>query len=301
MASSKTKSRKGLDISKTLKLSIAMVLVIGVSVVVFAVLMLQRNSDPSATPTSQVTTQDYHALILEPGDSDSVYFGHHGGILKSSDGGSTWSEVPGIGQDAMNLAVSHTSPQVMYLAGHNVFMKSEDGGQSWRDVQNDLPGLDLHWFVMDPDDLTKLYANSVGFGLYQSTDGGSAWTPWDMEIPGDSSITALAVLGGNPENVLVGTDEGKLLLSPDGAASWEEVGIIDSTPLAFAMNRDTVSIYLGTSKGLYRSDDKGLSWIELPLNTRVMALATGGSDPERVLVVNDKGEIFRSDDAGRTW
>ncbi|NQW24149.1 MAG: hypothetical protein HQ475_11965 [SAR202 cluster bacterium] len=246
-------------------------------------------------------TQDYHALALAPGNPDTVFFGHHGGILESLDGGKTWNKISGLSQDAMNLAVSHENPEVMYLAGHNVFMKSGDGGQTWRDIQNNLPGLDLHWFAPDPDNSSRLYANAAGFGLHQSSDGGVTWTPWDLQIPGDASVSALTVLGGRPVNVLAGTEDGNLFLSSDGAASWEQVGTVNSMPMAFALNPDGVTIYLGSMDGVYRSEDKGLSWTRLPLETRVMALAAGGLNPERVVVVNDKGEVFRSDDGGQTW
>lgn len=277
------------------------VAVVAIIAVAATVLLAQSDTGTSATPISQVGTRDYHALAMAPGNPDLIFFGHHDGILTSSDGGRTWRAVPGLNQDAMNLAIAHQRPHVMYLAGHDVFMKSEDAGQTWRHVQNNLPGLDLHWFAMDPDNPSKLYANAVGFGLHRSVDGGATWTPWALQIPDVASISALAVMGGDPASVLAGGKDGKLFVSADSGATWKQVGIVDSMPMAFALNPDAGTIYVGSMNAVYRSEDKGLTWARLSLNTTVVTLATGGSDPERVIVVNNKGEVFRSNDGGQTW
>lgn len=274
------------------------VLGIGIIAVMFVLLRPDPNS-PS--PVSRVATQDYHAVALAPDDPEVVFFGHHGGILRSEDAGTTWTPVSGLAQDAMNIATERENPDSMYLAGHNVFMRSGDGGRTWQHVQNDLPGLDLHWFAMDPDVPSRLYANAVGLGLFQSVDGGTTWNPWTVQIPGDASISALAVLGGDPANILAGSRSGELLLSADGGSTWEQVGSVDSMPMDFALNPDATTIYVGTMRGVYRSEDKGLTWTRLPLNTEVVTLAAGGSSPERVVVVNSQGEVFRSDDGGQTW
>lgn len=274
------------------------VLGIGIIAVMF---ILMRPDASSPSPVSRVATQDYHAVALAPNDPDVVLFGHHGGILRSDDGGLTWTAIPGLAQDAMNLAIGRGNTQSMFLAGHNVFMRSDDGGQTWRHVANDLPGLDLHWFAMDPDIPSRLYANAVGFGLFWSTDSGATWAPWPVQIPGGSSISALTVLGGDPANILAGSEAGELLLSADGGSTWEQVSSVDSMPMDFALNSEATTIYLGTMDGLYISEDKGLTWTRLPLNTEVVTLAAGGSNPERVIVVNSKGEVFRSDDGGQTW
>lgn len=258
-------------------------------------------STSSPSPVSRLETEDVHALTISPGNPDDLFFGHHYGILKSTDGGDTWVQVPNLRQDAMNLAIGHESPKVMYLAGHNVFMRSQDDGQTWSNVQNNLPGLDLHWFAMHPDDPQKLYTNAVGFGLFSSADGGASWSTWSLETPGGSNITAIAVLGGDPLNVLAGGEDGSLFYSHDEGLTWEQVGSLNGRVMTFTLNRDAGTVYVGTAEGLYRSADGGTSWARLPLNTPIMALAAGGPPPERVVVVNDKGEVFRSDNGGTSW
>lgn len=104
-----------------------------------------------------------------------MYFGHHGGLLLSRNGGRDWQPTSLENADAMALAAPPADPQLMYAAGHNVFYKSEDGGRTWRPANNDLPGLDIHGFAADPEHPDLVYAHVVGFGLFRSEDSGETW------------------------------------------------------------------------------------------------------------------------------
>src|SRR5581483_4252510 len=120
-----------------------------------------------------IKAADYHSLTFSPTDSDILFFGHHNGIMRSTDGGRSWSAVvdrPNF--DAMNLVTNPAAPQVLWMAGHNVFFKSTDSGSSWEPVTTNLPGLDLHAFATSSADPNTLYAFAVGFGLFKSSNAG---------------------------------------------------------------------------------------------------------------------------------
>ena len=77
------------------------------------------------------------------------------------------------GADAMNVRVG--GGDLMQIAGHEVYLESRDGGRTWDSVPNDLPGLDLHAFVVDPNDAEHAWAFAVGHGLFETTDAGRHW------------------------------------------------------------------------------------------------------------------------------
>ncbi|MFQ6096322.1 MAG: WD40/YVTN/BNR-like repeat-containing protein, partial [Armatimonadota bacterium] len=66
--------------------------------------------------------------------------------------------------------------------------------------------------------------------------------------------------------------------------------------------RDPSTLYVGTKKGLLRSEDGGASWmlsaqgLDIPFVTHVMAPAASGS-----IFVGTYAGLYRSDDGGRTF
>jgi hypothetical protein len=150
-----------------------------------------------ATVWATLGTRDVHSLAFDPSDAQHLYFGHHNGLLESRDGGRTWQPTALSGADAMNVRTG-TGP-ALQIAGHNVYMETADGGRTWTDVPNDLPGLDLHAFVVDPTDPSHTWAWAVGFGLFESTDRGRHWEP---RQPGDWPV--LAIVKSSGSTTLVG-------------------------------------------------------------------------------------------------
>lgn len=272
-------------------------------VLVFAI---RAGRDGEAALTT-LETGDFHALAFSPTDPDVAFFGHHDGVLRSEDGGRSWSPlVERRGFDAMNLATSGADPRRLYLAGHEVFQVSTDGGVSWRPVEHNLPGADIHAFAADPDDANRLLALVAGQGLFASADGGRTWQRGPGRPPGD--VTALASAGGVPETIYAASASAGVLRSVDGGRAWvPAVRGLGSRPVrALAVDpaaRET--LYAGTADGLYKSGDGGANWTALPLPAGdVVALAVGPARPERVLAIavqGGRGRVYRSDDGGRTW
>ena len=130
---------------------------------VFGLALLAANfprDGPSPTPIQAVAwarlgTVDAHSLAFAPGSTEHLFFGHHFGMLESSDGGRTWQSL-GTGGDAMEMAVGDGT--TVYIAGHNVFQVSRDGGRSWQSPATDLPSLDIHGFTRDPADPARMWA-----------------------------------------------------------------------------------------------------------------------------------------------
>lgn len=268
-------------------------------VVVLGLSILTACTAGSASPVGNlsrvgsVRAADYHALAFSPTDSTTLFFGHHNGIMRSSDGGKTWSSVVDqAGFDAMNLAANPAQPEVLWMAGHNAFYKSTDAGRSWNAVPANLPGLDLHAFAVSPSSPNTLYAFAVGFGLFQSNDGGVNWDT--LTFPFRANITGLGV-GGNPETLYVGTDQG-LTGTSDGGQTFAQLRSVSGTvPItAVAASPGSPVIYAGTQRGLARSDDGGATWSKAGLDGPVAAVALDPQKPDRVAVLDPQGVVYRS-------
>jgi photosystem II stability/assembly factor-like uncharacterized protein len=262
-------------------------------------LVLQR-AQPSGTSAvgegfqqlGSVQAADYHALAFSPTDANTIFFGHHNGVMQSTDGGRTWrSAVSRPNFDAMILASSPASPDVLWMAGHDVFYQSRDSGRDWTEVRTNLPGLDLHAFAASPSDPNLLFAFAVGHGLFRSADGGATWEPLGAGAP--RGATALA-LGGTSDTLYVGTEQG-VVMSRDGGQSFgpaAQVGAAPVTALAAAPGSDVV--YAGTPQGVFRSADGAQSWSKTGYGGGVAALALQPTNPERLVLVDSRGRIFGS-------
>lgn len=256
--------------------------------------------DGSAIPISRLQTQDFHSLAFSSSEPDTVYFGHHGGLLVSHNGGRDWQPTSLQNADAMALAAPPSDPSIMYAAGHNVFFRSEDGGRTWQPVRTDLPGLDIHGFAADPDRPELVYAHVVGFGIFRSLDAGESW---ELRSP---TIAAVNLAVGAEEDILYATaGRSGLLGSSDGGRTWSQVpGPPGGGVIAIVFDRSTGRLFVtspGSAAGAYLSEDGGETWAPLNLEGTLLAMAVSPHDPERLIAVDDHGRVYASRDGGETW
>jgi photosystem II stability/assembly factor-like uncharacterized protein len=279
-----------------------------VLVVVIAVgLALRGGSRPSSGVIATLETADFHALAFSPDNPNVVFFGHHNGIMRSDDGGHTWTSlVDRTNFDAMGLAISRTNGRQVYLAGHNVFQVSSDGGASWQPVSHNLPGTDIHSFAMSPDDPNRLYAFVVGNGIFQSGDGGRTWQMLSDNVPGD--IMGMAAAGGTPETLYAGSMRFGLLRSTDGGHRWKPAMPSADSGSLFALAVDPQNhqtVYAGGESGLLKTTDGGTTWRKLPFPANaVVAVTVSPSQPSVVLAISVQGQqglVYRSEDGGQSW
>jgi photosystem II stability/assembly factor-like uncharacterized protein len=91
-----------------------------------------------------------------------------------------------------------------------------------------------------------------------------------------------AITEPEPGVVLVGTCVRGVSRSTDGGATWEPVGGLDHISInAFAI-ADGGRILAATSGGLYRSDDRGRSWVQLDTEPIYATAPSGPDRPDRL-------------------
>lgn len=254
----------------------------------------------SPEPIGRLRTQDFHSLAFLPLEPETVYFGHHGGLLVSHDGGESWQETSLQGADAMALAIPPSDPQIIYAAGHNVFFKSTDGGQTWSQVLTDLPGLDIHGFAADPENASRVIAHVVGFGVFESRNGGEHWELLN------SGIALLNLAMGESGETLYGTaGQNGFWKSADGGTTWSRLGNLPGQgAIAVAFDHALGSLYvttLGEGAGSYGSEDGGETWTPLALKGILLAIAVSPHDPQQLVAVDEAGSVYASRDGGKTW
>jgi photosystem II stability/assembly factor-like uncharacterized protein len=275
---------------------VAFGLVGGLALVGYMVLSGGAGPSPGGpTAWSMLGTRDVHSLAFDPADAQHLYFGHHNGLLESRDGGRTWQSTGLRGADAMNVRPG--SGSTLQIAGHDVYSETGDGGRTWTPVPNNLPGLDLHAFVVDPDEPTHAWAYAVGFGLFESTDRGRHW---ELRQPGDWPV--LLAIQSSGTTMLIGLSRNGLGMSPDGGQTWRALASPGGGVSSLGGSADGSVIFAGSTSGLYRSADRGSSWQAMgSFKDTPLTIAVAPTDPRVVALVDDKTRFFRSEDGGASW
>jgi len=203
------------------------------------------------------------AIALDPANANVVYVGtgeanqscdsHYGvGLLKSTDGGTTWTHLgastfqnTSIGRIVVHPTVSGT----LWVAngsgagGFNCSVrsgtfgvwKSADGGTSWIQVLGSTQtgsNLAVQDLIRSPTDPNTLYAAVNASGIWKTVNGGTTW---------------VKLVGGLPT-----TDVGRLDLGINPANASVLFALV-----ARASN--------GTQRGTYRSTDAGVTWAALSI------------------------------------
>jgi len=253
-------------------------------------------------PIATLSTEDFHSLAFSPTESDTVFFGSHSGLLKSSDGGHSWQATKLKNQDAMSQGISQDG-KLFYIGGHNVFSKSEDGGLSWRSLVDTLPGSDIHALTIDSTNSRNIFAYAVGVGLLGSGDGGQSWQTVSSQ-PGNGTVS---LAYGNATLWAAVINQG-VLRSQDGGHTWQAAsgfatGALNSNTRLTALAYDKAGgmLYAGSTDGLYLSMDGGAAWTRANYTGSVAALAVSPLNPKLLLLVNIQGGVFRSEDGGVSW
>ncbi len=278
------------------------------------------------------------ALALAPSNEDIVYVGtgegalsgdsyFGNGILKSTDGGNTFSQVGGTTFNQVSiskLAVDPTNPNHVYAAALRGrggarrttpptqspwgIWESTNGGVNWtlrltatavvtniNSVLYNIGGAtDI---VMDPSQPNVLYASILGQGISKTVDGGANW----FSIMNGFPITATYASPADVTRFSLGISHPSAAVSATLYTGFDWVDPLGN-------HRPST---------VWKSTDEGASWSET--NTAVVRDYCGGQcfydnvlavDPISPTIVyvggqfdynNGRGGIYRSTNGGATW
>ena len=121
------------------------------------------------------------ALTAWLGVDHSGVAGETGGVYKTTDGGRSWTRVPG-DLDAYDVVAVAAHPKVagmVYAVTLNAGVyRSSDGGVTWTELANYGTIADLtNVTVQDPSNPNVLFAGTEGYGIQISPDKGKTFYP----------------------------------------------------------------------------------------------------------------------------
>jgi photosystem II stability/assembly factor-like uncharacterized protein len=275
-------------------------------------------------------------------------------IQRSADGGATWQEAgsgPTFDDDRRawqiwQVVPGHPQrPGEMWAGTREAgLFRSRDSGETWVGIAglNEHPthstweegggGRLLHTILLDPENLSRLYACVSMGGAYRSEDGGASWQPINRGIadylpsvsPGtDKCVHKMALHPARPTMLFQQHHTG-VYRSDDRGDRWTDIS--DGLPSRFGFplamhphDPNTVYVIPHVSEkqrvvpegqmAVWRSRSAGESWeglsAGLPDNAWLTilreSLALDSCDPAGVYVGTSTGQVFYSRDEGAHW
>jgi photosystem II stability/assembly factor-like uncharacterized protein len=245
---------------------------------------LFKSNDAGATWDTLLDSVTVRDIDINPLYPDTIYVDRLGGILKTIDGGTTWThadsgidlfQVEGFIQ---TLAIHPTSPETLYAGtagcfGGNLY-RSVNGGLSWTEMDtgsvDERIGLydGVIEIAFDPIRPDTMYAGTIWSGeIYKTTDGGSTWvalnTPWS---DGPGIPFTIALNPNQPNIIYAGVSGYGLMKSTDGGLAWthKESGM-DGNATAIQVividQSNPKQMYAGlNSVGVFETTNGGENW-----------------------------------------
>jgi photosystem II stability/assembly factor-like uncharacterized protein len=180
--------------------------------------------------------------------------------------------------------------------GH--ILVSTDDGVTWRQVE--APTRAMLTAVAFADDRVGV---AVGHDavILRTTDGGDSWE-MVYSAPEDEAPLFDVWFADADNGVAIGA-YGSHLRTIDGGLTWEFEPIGDTDWHLHQIARaDDGRLFMAAEAGMvYRSDDGGASWIELPSPYEGSYFGVLPLDGDTVLLFGLRGHLYRSEDAGETW
>ncbi len=226
-------------------------------------------SDFSSLPLSPMVTSGNTGFALATHDGVTVYESHSygGGVYKSTDGGLTWSLLPG--SPAANggcLALATHDGKTIYESHHGGggVYKSTDGGLTW----SLLPGSPavssdaaFRVSLATHDGVTIYESHNGETGIHKSTDSGLTWHTI-ASFPTASGYYGVALATHDGVTVYeIDNGSNGVRVSYDCGQTWS---VIPDSPSGsysnFISTPDGHTIFVCFRELIYKSTDGGLTW-----------------------------------------
>ena len=276
------------------------------------------------------------AIVTHPRHPEIVFVGTQLGPYRSDDHGKHWTrlDVPDHGLAVWSLTFDPRDHDVLYAGYDNCeIFRSDDGGQRWQQLPVSVrfpevtvahganPAKRVLELAVDPADSRHLYAAIEVGGVIRSLDGGAHWQNTSHgQYVNDDTVDMHGVLVGRwHAGTVFAIARAGLFVSTDRGEHWASARLEPLNPKGQTYCRDirevpgdprTIWVAAGANFQsdlgvLFRSSDGGHTFSRVDMGvqpkTTMFAIVFDERQPRRMYCATNGGEVFASEDAGKSW
>lgn len=293
-----------------------MMLAAGLLVPVVAAFAADTRWTPTGAQQPGTPDRPVWSIAVSPAHPSVLLAATQGhGVVRSTDSGATWTSVIAGVDSAWVVLFDPQQPATAYAGTQTSgFYKSLNEGKTWTAQSQGLSNMDVRSIALG----SGLVIAGTAQGLYYSNDSASSWHSLGLDALSIASVAVLPKTTG--PTLFAGADNGGagsgyLLASEGTGGSWAVVkgnfpsdAVVASLAVAPAPSGGTdPPVLAGTSQGLFRSDDRGVTWSPLAgLPTTDFNIALfNPANADQIYAGSDgdqgNGGVFRSLDRGASW
>lgn len=255
---------------------------------------------------------DIHDLIFLPGSGTTLYAGHDGGVSRTTNNGTSYSDITANLTIAQQYKLSQsTTTSTLILAGHQDNGTNRLSGSTWSERMGG-DGMDCY---IDRTNNNFMIASLYYGDYYRSTNGGNSFSniadpavegQWVSVIHQDPVAAATVYAGGRPAlyrttNIAAGTVSWTNLSTPPGTGSIINFGIAPS-------NNQVIYCLKSGNGGVSKSTNGGSNFTSTATPTTAAAptcVAISNTNADVAFVTysgySASNKVFKTTNGGTTW
>jgi photosystem II stability/assembly factor-like uncharacterized protein len=254
---------------------------------------------------------DAASLVMDPSDSQTIYFGSVGsGLIYTYNGGESWQIAKGLGNTTIRaIAVDPKSKCTLYIAAINKVLKSEDCGRNWQQIYVDEAMGTVDNIAIDQYNSSVIYISNGKGDVLKSENQGVGWQTINRT---NNKIKKIVINPNDSRVIYLATESRGIFYSQDSGATWEDLGKIlskqkfgtDAKNIVFVKD-EPETILVSLTNGLLRSKDSGVTWDKIALITSdnknpINDFAVNPKNSQEIYYINNTN-FYRSLDGGQNW
>ncbi|MFN8154182.1 MAG: T9SS type A sorting domain-containing protein [Bacteroidia bacterium] len=246
---------------------------------------------------------DNHDLYYTSGTT--LYAANDGGLFKSTNGGTTWTDL----SDGLQIAQMYGFGQSTTTANLLIQGWQDNGTNLYNGTWNQTMGGDGMLCFIDWSNNNNMWGSQYEGSLNRSTNGGNSWS----SAVGNINETGAWVTPWSQDPVTAGTIYAgfvNMWRSTNGGTSWTKISTYSNSATidAFAVSpANNQVIWVAKSGNLYKTTNGGTTWTTITTMPpgRISDIACSNTDANKAWITysgfTNTNKIFQTNDQGLTW